>query len=263
MPNPFDTLGQVDYELGFVKKALKKIEKGAKKIEKKVVPKKLNEARRKITNAVKNNKLVQGAVIAAATVYGTPAAGTAVKTAFAAKNVRDSMKQAKAVKTEQKKLTQLVSDPRTAHQARDMESQGFAPSEIVKTFEKKPVKMDRRTAQIKRKEVKAGTQNLQPVVKELEESGFTPQQINNAWVNSEAFKNAAINAAQSEAPAVAANLIASGMPQAQAQSLAPAIVAKQAEAEVEQVRDAAAPSKLPLYLGMGFLAVFLMTRKRG
>lgn len=274
MPNPFDTLGAVDYDpqyqMGFIKKLGKSIKKAAKKVDKtvrkvqvKITPKPLMKVNRKIEGALKNNKLVQGAVTAVASVVGTPAVGLAVKGAFAASNAAQARKSGKDAIKKQNKLTALAKDPRTSQQALLMEQQGFSPDEIIKSFDKKPVKMDKRTALEKRRTSKTATQNLQPVVKEMEEAGFTQEQINNAWINSDAFKNEAIKASQSEAPAVAANLISSGMPQAQAQSLAPVIAANQAAQEVDAMREQTAPNNMPLYLGLGLLGALLLMKKNG
>lgn len=278
MPNPFDTLGEVNYEpqyqMGFLKKlgkkigkAVKSVKKTVQKIEKKTTPKKFYEAKTKVKgkvkDAVKNNKLVQGAVIAVASVYGTPAAGAAVKGAFAAQNVANAVKASKKSKKDQKSINNLYKDPRYAEQARLMESQGFSADEILKSFQQKPIKMDKRTATKKRREAQTGTQSLRPVVDEMRESGFTEEQINKAWVNSDAYKEAAIKAAQSEAGSVAANLIAQGMPQQQAQSLAPQIATQQAAQAVEDIRESTAPNNMPLLLGIGLVGAFFLMKKKG
>lgn len=259
MSNPFDTLGG-NPELGFVKKLKKigkKVDSKVRKVTKKITPKPLRKPLTKIRHAVKNNKLVQGAVVAVASVYGTPAAGAAVKAGFAANDASKARKTRKAVQTVNKKMTALSTNQRTAPQVMEMERQGYAPDAIVKAFQKNTLTMDKKTRAKKRREVKAATKEIAPVVADLKQSGFTDEQINNVWVNSEKFKTEAIKAAQAEAPSIAANLMSSGMSFDQAQQLSPIIASNQAAREVELVREQTAPNNLPLYLGLGLLG-FLM-----
>ena len=99
--NPFDTLNGCDNLDGIgrrFKKIGRKFDRARRKIEKKVIPKPVLKARDKVFKEVQRSKIAQTALVTVASIYGTPAAGTALKAAMAGVNVRKGVISAKNAK---------------------------------------------------------------------------------------------------------------------------------------------------------------------
>jgi hypothetical protein len=235
MTNPFDTLkGLQDYNelngLGIFKKLKKlgkKFDSVKRKIEKKITPKFLYNAKRKIKHAVIKSPLVQGVITGVVSIYGTPAAGMAVKAAMAAINARNKVRAAR--------------------------SEGKQAEEIA-ALEAESEKM--------LKEINSVTPEFGAMINTMQAQGYTDQQILDTWAQSQAFRDTATTAvAQNVMPQVKTQMQQSGYSPQMVEQVAPQVVSELTNEVIDQVVPNAKPKIDPaILLGAAGLLITLFKK---
>lgn len=228
MTNPFDTLqGLQDYnELNGIGSSLKKlgrkVHKAAKKVTKAITPKPIYNAIQKVKKAVIASPVVQGVVTGVVSIYGTPAAGAAVKAAMVAINARNVVRAARAEKKEEAEIKKLEEEMTKARAEIDTISPEFGNM------------VDTMTAQ-----------------------GYTDQQILDTWAQSQTFRDTAkTKVAQDYVPQIEKQMVQSGYSPQMAKTVAPAVVDELVD-EVIEKKIPNSTNYTPIIIGAAAAAVLL------
>lgn len=246
--NPFDTLGMYDDDLAGVfskvKKAVKKVAKKAENVVRKVRDKALpSKVAKELSRAAKNPVVRGVALVGAAMVAGPAVAGalkggaaTLAKTAVGkaavgagakaatvvtAKGVAGTVAKAAVSSAAQKAIGKKL----TKKQKLAVENQAQLTPDIANTIAKNNAAV-------------MNSPEFQEVVKTMQAAGATPEEIQQAWVNSQNYQQmATYNAAQASYPAIVRQLNSAGIYGQQAEDLARAEALQVGQEAAESVKD--------------------------
>lgn len=233
MTNPFDTLqGLQEYnELNGIgsslKKIGKKIDKASRKVTKAITPKPIYKAIQKVKKAVIASPVIQGVVTGVVSIYGTPAAGAAVKASMVAINARSAVRAARAAGKEADEIARLE-----------------AESEKMLA------------------EINAVTPEFGAMINTMQAQGYTDQQILDAWAQSQAFRDTSTTAvAQNVMPQIKTQMAQSGYSPQMINEVAPAVVSELTNDVIDEVIPNAKPKIDPaILIGAAGLLITLLKK---
>jgi hypothetical protein len=229
MSNPFDLGYLPEYELGgigsklkkavkktvkTVKSVAKKVDQTARAIEKKIVPPKLLAVQKK----VRNNKIVQGAAIAVASVYAGPVVAAALKggavKAISGKAILSAAAKGAAKVAVKEGVVKAVNKKVSSKQKAALAAASAQAAAQVNELRRSP--------------------EFEKIYTSLKAAGKTDNEVLDTWVNSDTFKAVASkNAAATILPGIEQQYTSAGAPPSVAHQMA----AQDAQAIATQAAD--------------------------
>lgn len=235
--NPFDTLKQPQSLQGSfskkLKKGLKKVDSTRRKVLKKTLGKKLYAVQSKVGAKIKKNPVAAGVIAVAASVVLSPAAGAAImKVALAAKKLMTAKNLVGAAKV---------------------------AGAVKKRKQQKAVAKAVQKAEAMRNQIDQSTPEFGQMVDNLRAQGYSDEQIQQTWAQSQAYVDTTAQAAvQDYSQAAYDHLISQGYSSEDAQTLAPDVAAQWGKDAALTVRSSVAGGGMLVYLvGAGLLLTLL------